>query len=450
MSYGGALFVDVICLAICGVGLFRFGRLSHSHPATIYLVFHVYTFTWRLVALMNGAHTLLSDSSPIFQPVTEAEIVRAAILADVALIGMTLACLLIAQRERESGSEKFDSHGVMLDRRIIWGVVAVSLPLGAFGMLSYSVVPETFINPALSGDGVAGTWGGSSYLAILPTWPGLSLLVLIYYHGFRRWLVAPMVVYLLIMSIQGYHRFRVIIPVILLIQIHLDRRGRRWPGLGGVAILLALGMAFFPLKVAGKMVQQGSSVAEIAETSAQVITEAGEGQAADQQFLDQFAASLSLVDDTGTFFYGKPFLSVLTLPIPREWWPNKPGLADHIAEMSTPARPMGETGMILTYIGDAYANFGYAGAVVFPFVLGYWLCRVYVSSYQRPYLSLLRFCYLMVACNLIQVFRDGIISIVIFTAVQMMPLVVIVLLHKRFARFEGDVEVGTHTDAGLT
>ena len=35
------LAVDVVTVVCCGVALHRMGRLGHSHPATIYLFFHL-------------------------------------------------------------------------------------------------------------------------------------------------------------------------------------------------------------------------------------------------------------------------------------------------------------------------------------------------------------------------------------------------------------------------
>ena len=56
-----ALFIDVLLVSICVVVLLRYGRLSHSHPATIYLFFHHYTFTLRPIGVMLGAPTMLSQ-----------------------------------------------------------------------------------------------------------------------------------------------------------------------------------------------------------------------------------------------------------------------------------------------------------------------------------------------------------------------------------------------------
>ena len=60
----------------------------------------------------------------------------------------------------------------------------------------------------------------------------------------------------------------------------------------------------------------------------------------------------------------------------------------------------------------------------------YWLARVYFKAYRGSYYSVLRFGYLLVACNLIQVYRDGFMSLFVFTLINMMPLAIIVILHR--------------------
>src|SRR5262249_38984486 len=75
-----ALLVDVVTVTLSVALLLRYGRLSHSHPGTIYLFFHFYTFTFRLLGLLFGAETLFSQFLGFFEPVTHGEIVRAALI----------------------------------------------------------------------------------------------------------------------------------------------------------------------------------------------------------------------------------------------------------------------------------------------------------------------------------------------------------------------------------
>ena len=115
--------------------------------------------------------------------------------------------------------------------------------------------------------------------------------------------------------------------------------------------------------------------------------------------------------------------------VPRQWWPEKPGLADFEKEISTRERPMAENGMVVTMLGEFYLNFSYAGIVVLSLLVAHVTGRWFQAAYRREYFSLARFMYLLVACNLIQVFRDGLISLFVFTIINMMPLMAIAAIH---------------------
>ncbi len=421
-----AFVIDLAVLICCTLILLRYGRLTHSHPATIYLVFHILVVTSRLLAVLNGAPTLFSEWQ-MFEGVTHDELSRAAFLADVTLIIMTLAWMLasvVDKRRYNKESSRHQNQQVTLSSRFIWLVAAIAFPIGIVGLFLLGNLPG-LPKPEIEW----GEWQESSWLIITMTWAGLALLALIYWYGFRWWLLSPMLVYLLLMSVQGYHRFRVVIPLLLLVQIYLDRRGRRWPQPWMLVGFLALILIFFPLKTIGKMTQTGASFTEIKDTSSEIMADAMAGQAGDQIMLDALASSLTLIDRSQTLYYGSPYLALLVSPIPRQWWPDKPGLADYEKEFETPFRPMAEMGMAITFIGEFYLNFGYPGIVIMSFVSAYWLARVHFVAYRSNYFSVRRFGYLLVACNLIQVYRDGLMSLFVFTVVYMMPLAVIVILH---------------------
>jgi hypothetical protein len=237
-----------------------------------------------------------------------------------------------------------------------------------------------------------------------------------------------MAMYLMVMGYQGFHRFRVIIPVILMAQIYLDRNRLRWPPLKIAAVLVLAAVLFLPLKTIGRMAQQGASLEQIADSSSEIIQDAFSGRS-ELQFLDMFASSLTLTDQAEKFYYGSIYIPLVTLPIPRQIWPEKPGLSDFLFDISTPRRPMGELGMVITFLGECYINFGFIGILILPYISAYLLARAYFYAYRSEYFSVARFGYLLLACNLIQVYRDGFLSIVIFTLVNMTPLCLIVFFH---------------------
>jgi hypothetical protein len=422
-----ALVVDLTVLTVCTVLLLYYGRLAHSHPAVVYLLFHALVVPSRLLAIMAGADTWFTNWGGIFEGVTEEEIVRAAFLFDVTLAVMTVAWMrtaVVDARHGREASAPADNQPRTLSLEHIWRVVAIAFPIGIIGIGLLGYVPG-IEKPEID----FGDWQESSWLSITMTWAGLALLALIYWYGLRWWLLVLMTCDLFVMAVQGYHRFRVIIPLILILQIYLDRRGRRWPPAIVLVPIVVGVMLFYPMKTIGRMAQEGASIADISRSSSEIVREAMSGQAADQSVLDQLASSLTLIDRADKYYYGSIYLVLFTSPVPRQWWPDKPTLSSHLQDISTPSRPVAELGMILTFIGEFYINFGYFGIIFMSYLTAYWLARVYFRAYRSNYFSVLRFGYLLIACNLIQVYRDGLMSLFIFTLVNMMPLAAIVILH---------------------
>jgi hypothetical protein len=426
-----ALALDLLTVIACAAILLRYGRLGHSHPGTIYLIFHLLSFTWRAASIVNGSPPLFDGPfwgwGMRYDAVTEEELVRALHMADLALATMTLAFVKAshddASRQRRRGTP-LEEKPPTLRVNHIWEVVAVAMPLGLLGLYLMSRFPAA----DRSSIDVGGVWGSSSWVTITQTWTGISLLALIYWYGFQSWLILPMGAYLLFMSYQGYHRFRVVIPLIILAQIYLDRRRRRWPPWWMMGLLLGVGLLFFSLKTIGRMAQEGASISEIAHSTSEITSQTLEGDS-ELQFLDSLASTVTLVDQAGRFYYGTTYLTALALPVPRPLWPGKPAQNQYQHDISTPLRPMAENGMISTFLGEAYANFGLLGIVIVPFGLAYLLARLYFLAYRSGYLSLSRFVYLLIAAILIQVYRDGLISLLIHTMAAMMPLFLIVGLH---------------------
>ena len=76
-----------------------------------------------------------------------------------------------------------------------------------------------------------------------------------------------------------------------------------------------------------------------------------------------------------------------------------------------------------------FAQYSGIGVLFIPYLLAYYLAQFYFKAYRRGYFSVWHFAYLLLAANLIQVYRDGLTSIVVFVFANMMPLALIVILH---------------------
>jgi len=429
-DYAQALAIDALTVVSCVALLVRFGHLRFAHPATAYIVFHVHTVTTRLAGLLHGARPLYSGWwRGMYDPVRPDELARAALYCDFAFLAVTAVWIFVKATPRPE--ELARRPAVKLESKILLPVLGMALVGGLIGLRISAHVPGM---QRLQAFGESSDWATSSYVFILPTWFGLAVLGHIYYYGFRWYTSVLLAVYVALMTIQGGLRFRVVVSLLLVATIWVERKGRNWPSRMMVVGFGIVAVAFFPMKIVGSMIQEGQSIDDISAAVSDSIDEAVEGSAADHQFLDEFASALTLLDIQGKKYYGSIYLPLLTLPIPRAWWPEKPKLAPFISDISSPTRPMGQSGMIATYLGESYANLGLLGVILVPPLLALflaWFCR---RAYLTPYDSLWRFSYTLLSVNLIQVFRDGLQSIVVFTFVNMMPLMIVVITHLAVAR----------------
>jgi hypothetical protein len=424
-EYGPALLVDVIVVVACVTLLARFGDLRFSHPATPYIVFHLHTVTARLAGLLNGAPNLYSKNLMYFEAVMPFEIVRAAQYCDLAFCAVTVVWIAFALRVR-SAPPPPPRQRLMLDPRLLRPILLLAFIGGIVGLRVAATVPGM---GQFEGFNPESAWSQSSYLAILPSWFGLAVLGHAYYYGFNKISGLLVAGYLGMMAVQGGARFRVIIGLLLAIQIALERANRRWPSRIMVLWLGIAAVLFFPMKQIGVQFQRGDDLSQIATAVTDSATNMSEGTAGDQMFLDQFASALTLIDLRGEKYLGSIYIPLLTLPIPRALWPDKPVLAAFLTDISTRARPMATSGMITTYLGESYANFGIFGIFLVPPLVAIALATFQRRAASAPYHSVLRFAYVLLSVNLLQVYRDGLQSVVLFMFVHMMPLMAIVLAH---------------------
>jgi len=426
-----AVLLDFFVVVACAILLGKHARLSALHPGTAYLLFHVLVVTSRALFVLGGSPTLFTGWGPGVIPVSEAEIAWAVNLADLALVSMTVAWIKVAEDEKRRHKTPIaiasrGQDGAMLSEKAIRTVGAVAFPIGVVALIYFASVPTAGMYAVGRID--LGSWNSSSWTMITQSWVGLVLLSLIYYYGFRKLFVIPLCAYLLIIAVQGFDRFRLVIPLIYLALLWLSRRGRKWPPPWMAGVGLALVFIVFPLKTIGWMIQSGDSISDILVAAGNSFTDVTGGRSGDQMVLDEFACTISLVDDSNRYYYGSLYYPMLTLPIPRQWWPDKPVINGYQYELSNPSRPMAQSGMVPTLHGESYANVGVFGIIIISVTAAYWLGKIYFAAIRRSYFSIYRFTYIMVACNLIQVFRDGLISLVMFTLVNMMPLVAIAVL----------------------
>src|SRR5690606_29376044 len=151
-------------------------------------------------------------------------------------------------------------------------------------------------------------------------WLASLLILLIYLRGFQRFLLILFAGYLVFQLLQGFHRFRFVLPILMLMNIYVLRGRLRWPPRWMFIVGLIGMLLFLPAKYIGTMLSAGEPLDKIVNNTIEYLVALPTRSASDLVLLDQFAASLTLVDKHEQFYWGTTYLPILTLPIPRQLW----------------------------------------------------------------------------------------------------------------------------------
>ncbi|MEY4085975.1 MAG: hypothetical protein RLZZ405_163 [Verrucomicrobiota bacterium] len=407
------LLVDAVVLI--GAVVLLGSRLSFWHPATTYLLFHAYSFSVRAWQLYDGASPMYAENGA-FDVIRPEEFQRALLFADAALVVFVVAAYFAHLRFEAAAHEPIARRRI--NRTAVLTVAGVCLPVGFYIFLT-----------SKAGAVTTNAFTETNYYQVMAMWPIGCLGLLIYLRGFRWYLLLPTAVYLALVAVQGYHRFMLVLPLLFLASYYLQARRRRWPGL---PILFAAALVFLVLprlKAIGQAVQVGDFNEAVQLVGDSFRSTKGLEGSSSEQFLDQFAGALTMTDDYGKVYYGSTYLAIVTLPIPRSLWPAKPGLGDHTIEISTARRQYDREGRIITYIGESYLNFRHLGVLLVPGLLGFLLTRWCLRATSGPLHRFESYLYTVFAMAYIQLFRDGLLSIFVFTVVHNMPMLFAWILH---------------------
>lgn len=405
--------IDITVLSVSTWLLFQYGKISIYHPATTYLIFHLFAFTTRLLFLANGAAYFLGGQIDYFTEIENYEIVKAALLADLGFISMTTAWLSESNRKIAIVPPK---SVLIMDENSLKLVLFITVPLGIWGIFSQLYIP---------GIGKAqldfGAWSESSYVQNTQNLLILSYLLIIFKYGFQRYSLVIICICLFILSFQGQHRYRVLVPCLFLLFLYLHQQQKRWLSPRFIIFILIGILVFLPMKYVGKLIQRGASKEELIEFASEYRESLGIGANADFSFLDMYASTITLIDQHDKYYYGTTYLNLLLMPIPRPFWESKPSLVQWISDVSTPSRNLKELGAIPTIYGEAYVNFGYLGIMFIPFLFAKYSARWYFSILHTHPQSANLYLYLYFAAIMVQVYRDGLNAIIIFLSAYNIP-----------------------------
>ncbi|MGA2737159.1 MAG: hypothetical protein ABSG65_06860 [Bryobacteraceae bacterium] len=404
-----ALTIDIFAVAICLAIAAREAR-SPLHPAWMFLGLHAYIVTFRLFQLYTGSHPMKATFA---WPVAVNEVLRAGAASDLGLLAMALgwiAARWIFKRQPPGRPE-----ALAVSKIRVYIAAAVALGLGTVGALTVGRLEHTMKNTS---------WDTSGYFAATTSWPAWSVCLLHFIYGFPIPLLAVTAVVLVFVGLTNISRFAVVIPVIFLTLTWLSRRRTRRFPLTLVAGILVAWAIWLPMKPFTRMLRDGARVTDaLNEAIRYTYTEIDKDEGSvDQQFLDMSAATMTLSDLRGTWFWGATIAPLFVSPVPRVLWPEKPKTNQYQWDLQVPARNMAELGMTAGLVAEGYVNFGYAGVALYCFGAGFAFAWAYLKVVHSYYLSPSRLLYFFCLASASQVYRDGLISAVWFPFVYAAPI----------------------------
>jgi hypothetical protein len=404
-----ALAIDAFTVAICFAIALREAR-STLHPAWMFLGLHGYIVTFRLLQLYTGSSPMKATFA---WPVALHEVIRAGVASDLGLLAMAVGWIVARVVLRRSRQAKPAPLEVARSR--IYFAACLAMGIGVFGALTVGRLEHALKNTS---------WGTSGYLAATESWPAWSVCLLHFLYGFPALLLVVTATVLVFAGITNSTRFVVIIPMVFMTLIWLSRRrSRRFP-LTLVAGAVMAWLIWLPMKPFAKMLNQGAGVEYATEEAIRHVYTgfAREEGSIDEQFLDMTAATMTLSDMRGGWYWGGTILPLFVSPVPRLLWQEKPKMNQYQWDLQVPSRNMASIGMTAGLVAEGYVNLGYAGVALYCFGVGFAFAWAYLRIEQSPQLSPSRLLYCFCLASAAQLYRDGLISAVWFPFVYAAPI----------------------------
>ncbi|KAA6461161.1 oligosaccharide repeat unit polymerase [Acidobacteria bacterium AB60] len=409
-----AIGIDLATLAIASLIGWRVAR-SLLHPSAMFLLCHCYIVTFRLYQLHSG----LQPMAYSFQwPVAIEEVTRAAFASDIALLAMALGWIVArGWGERRAVANR--------EPRVLLSKPRVQLT--AVAAIVFSLLAIAYVGPAGLRDErlVAGTAESSGYLFAAAGWTGWGFCLLHYVYGFSPVLLGVTLCALFVSMMFSPFRGVVIIPLVFLIFLFLARRKQRNFPVGLAMAAPMLWLIWLPMKPVFYSLQQGDPVPVAIDKGIDTAFHnlgRENGSGIDFQFLDMIGSTMTLVDIHGQHFWGTSVTPLFVSPVPRLIWPDKPHLNQYQQELDIPSRAMAKLNMTAGLLGECYADFGWAGVVIVPFLISLAFTSGYLRLSGTSIFSPGCLLYLIYLSTFMQLYRDGLISAVWFPFVHCAPI----------------------------
>lgn len=415
-----ALYLDIFIVVLLFLYMVKEKQLNILNSALIYWCIHVFFITFRGIQIFFLGAKIISNKW-YSTYITLEEIDKAILIADISLVAFFVGFNAFTHHFKKSGNQLLKKFPAIIEGRPKWifNYLIVITVLGLIGIATYRSIADRDLETA----------DYSTFSNIMTGLGIISAIILLYVKGFKKIYVGYFFLLIVFYSLQGENRFRVVLALLFVLMLYLKTLELKMPPIKYYILGFVFVLFSFPLKEVGKAYQETGKI-EFAEVIKDSYEDFTEGESGDMSFIEQSAGMIGAIDIKGKIFYGNTYNSIFFFFVPRSVWPEKPALNQWQHEISITGRDFGEMGQISLISGESYANFRYIGVFVISFLIGRWYSFLYNKyanlSYQHKGFLLL----LLFNMVLFQVWRDGMISLVLFPFLNYLPIMILYFIKK--------------------
>lgn len=418
-----AIYLDIFIVLLLFLFLVKEKQLNILNSALIYWCFHVFFVTFRGVQIFLLGSKIISNKW-YSTYITLEEIDKAILVADVSLVAFFVGFSVFTLNFKKSGNALLKQFEFMKEGRQKWvdKYMIVVFILGLIGIVTYRSIADRDLE-------------AEEYSTFSNMMTGLgiiSAIVLLYEKGFKKIYLTYFFILLIFYSLQGENRFRVVLASLFVLMIYLKQLNLKLPPLKYYVIGFVFILFSFPLKEVGKAFQETGKL-EFTEVLKDSYEEFKEGESGDMSFIEQSAGMIGAIDVKGVQFWGDTYKPIFFFFVPRSLWADKPALNEWQHKISITGRDFGEMGQISLISGESYANFRYIGVFVISFLIGRWYSFLYNKYANLPIQHKGFLLLLLFNMVLFQVWRDGMISLVLFPFLNYLPIMILYFIKKPVA-----------------
>lgn len=402
--YESALLLAVACFVAVTIYFTRSEVFSFFHPLTIYLAFHGFIFVFRPIL------SYLLDYRAVYrvyQFMPSASDKLTVILAST--LGMLVFTFMCLQRGHVPMQFKQDTFAVAERNRLVapalWAL-AICIPLGVASLLLRWTEVATDARTMVMDQGTGTFMNTSSngYIAEAQLMLATCCAMLGWFFRFRLLSLMPLAGFIIFRAGTG-GRGPFVTAAVCLGLVYLYEHRMRVPTLR----LVMLGVAVVALFTAVGS-DRGRSIRTMIGDDNTLET----NYRADDKFLEfmdyanqEYFEFLvyAVPQRTGSFEYFADNLQLLTEPIPRALWSDKPvGSPVKFFYLFDYGYPIG---MTRSLPGEGWVQLGWLGVIIWCGLWGYMLGLTYRKFVEGSQSAIAVLSYLMLTAMLIIVFRDG-------------------------------------------